>query len=42
MKSKILQCIKEAAAEGPQFNEKIKVESGSIISISIKESLLTE
>lgn len=33
MKSKILQCIKEAVAEGPQFNEKINAESGPIIFI---------
>lgn len=37
MKSKILQCIKGAVAEDPQFNEKIKVKRGPIIFMSIEE-----
>lgn len=42
MKSEILQCIKEAVAEGHQFNEKIKFESGPVIFISIKNTSLCD
>lgn len=42
MKHKILQYIKEAVAEGHQFNEKIKFESEPIILISIKEASLCD